>query len=71
MRARSENSVRVLLRIPAFRRLWGAITVSSFGDWMGLLATTSLAAYLTQRLVRRSPRARRSPACCSPGWRPT
>lgn len=48
MKARSENSIRVLLRIPAFRRLWGAITVSSFGDWMGLLATTSLAAYLTR-----------------------
>jgi dTMP kinase len=48
VKPRSENSIRVLLRIPAFRRLWAAITVSSFGDWMGLLATTSLAAYLTR-----------------------
>jgi dTMP kinase len=48
VKSRSNNSIRVLLRIPAFRRLWAAITVSSFGDWMGLLATTSLAAYLTR-----------------------
>jgi dTMP kinase len=48
VKERSENSIRVLLRIAAFRRLWAAITVSSFGDWMGLLATTSLAAYLTR-----------------------
>ncbi len=45
---RPPSSVRVLVRIPVFRRLWGAITVSSFGDWLGLLATTALAAYLTK-----------------------
>ena len=38
----------VLLRLPAFRRLWSAIAVSSLGDWLGLLATTALAAYLTK-----------------------
>lgn len=38
----------VLLRLPAFRRLWAAIAVSSLGDWLGLLATTALAAYLTK-----------------------
>lgn len=46
--SRSDSSVRVLLRLPAFRRMWAAISVSSFGDWLGLLATTALAAYLTK-----------------------
>ncbi len=48
MSKRESNSVRVLLRIPVFRRLWAAVAVSSLGDWLGLLATTSMAAYLTQ-----------------------
>lgn len=47
-RTKEPSSVRVLLRIPVFRRLWAAIAVSSFGDWLGLLATTALAAYLTK-----------------------
>jgi dTMP kinase len=38
----SEN----VLRIPAFRRLWNAMSFSSFGDWLGLLATTALAQQL-------------------------
>jgi len=45
---REPNSVTVLLRIPIFRRLWSAIAISSLGDWLGLLATTALAAYLTK-----------------------
>ena len=45
---REPNSVAVLLRIPIFRRLWSAIAISSLGDWLGLLATTALAAYLTK-----------------------
>src|SRR5664279_3779601 len=49
MRGKGEpNSVTVLLRIPIFRRLWAAIAISSLGDWLGLLATTALAAYLTK-----------------------
>ena len=32
--------------MPAFRRLWVVLAVSSFGDWLGLLATTALAAQL-------------------------
>ncbi len=47
-RKREPNSVGVLLRIPVFRRLWSAIAISSLGDWLGLLATTALAAYLTK-----------------------
>ncbi len=45
---KEPNSVGVLLRIPVFRRLWAAIAISSLGDWLGLLATTSLAAFLTR-----------------------
>ncbi|SEO65529.1 thymidylate kinase [Trujillonella endophytica] len=36
------------MRIPVFRRLWLAITVSSLGDWLGLLATTAMAQQLTR-----------------------
>ena len=32
-----------VLRIPAFRRLYVALAFSSLGDWLGFLATTSLA----------------------------
>ncbi len=31
------------LRIPTFRRLWWALTASSLGDWLGLLALTAMA----------------------------
>ncbi len=48
MARRKQNSIGVLLRITAFRRLWMAFSVSSLGDWLGLLATTALAAYLTK-----------------------
>lgn len=47
MGQRSENAVFVLLRIPVLRRMWAAITVSSLGDWLGLLANTALAQQLT------------------------
>jgi dTMP kinase len=35
-----------VLRIAAFRKLWIALSLSSFGDWLGFLAQTSLAASL-------------------------
>jgi dTMP kinase len=35
------------LGVPAFRRLWFALSLSSLGDWLGLLATTAMAAALT------------------------
>ncbi|MDP9406607.1 MAG: dTMP kinase [Actinomycetota bacterium] len=38
--------MRAALEVPAFRRLWVVLAVSSFGDWLGLLATTGLAARL-------------------------
>ena len=46
--AASDSALRSLLRIPVFRRLWLAITVSSLGDWLGLLATTAMAQQLTR-----------------------
>ena len=42
---RTRNSV---LSIPSFRRLWRAMAFSSFGDWLGLLATTALAQQLSE-----------------------
>src|SRR5947199_178620 len=34
-----EREVRNVLAIPAFRRLWIALTLSSLGDWLGLVPT--------------------------------
>lgn len=45
----STRSIRAserVLSIPDFRRLWNAMALSSFGDWLGLLATTALAQQL-------------------------
>jgi dTMP kinase len=38
-----EHDLRGVLRVPAFRKLWTALSLSSFGDWLGLLALTALA----------------------------
>jgi dTMP kinase len=46
--SRQHSALGALIRIPVFRRLWAGITLSSLGDWLGLLATTALAAYLTR-----------------------
>ncbi|MGY1811688.1 bifunctional MFS transporter/dTMP kinase [Blastococcus sp. SYSU D00820] len=43
-----DNAFVALVRIPVFRRLWASITVSSLGDWLGLLATTAMAQQLTR-----------------------
>ena len=45
--ARRENALLALARIKVVRRMWAAITFSSFGDWLGLLANTALAQHLT------------------------
>ena len=37
---------RAVLRLTAFRKLYTALVLSSFGDWLGFLATTALAAQL-------------------------
>ncbi|MEY9933499.1 dTMP kinase [Catenulispora sp. GP43] len=38
--------IREVLAIPDFRRLWTALSLSSLGDWLGLLAQSSLAVTL-------------------------
>jgi dTMP kinase len=38
-----EHDLRGVLQVPAFRKLWTALSLSSFGDWLGLLALTALA----------------------------
>ncbi|WP_237492981.1 dTMP kinase [Modestobacter sp. L9-4] len=38
--------VRAVLRVRDFRRLWLSMTLSSFGDWLGLLAITATATSL-------------------------
>lgn len=45
---RRENALLALFRIRVFRRIWAAITFSSLGDWLGLLANTALAQQLTR-----------------------
>jgi dTMP kinase len=40
------HDVAGVLRVTAFRRLWLALGLSSFGDWLGLLATTAMARQL-------------------------
>jgi dTMP kinase len=48
-RPRRENALLSLARIQVVRRMWAAITFSSFGDWLGLLANTALAQHLTHQ----------------------
>jgi dTMP kinase len=42
-----EHELRSVLAIKPFRRLWISLSLSSLGDWLGFLATTSLASQLT------------------------
>jgi dTMP kinase len=46
--ARSGFGLRGVLAVPAFRKLWVALSLSSFGDWLGFLAQTALAAELAK-----------------------
>ena len=38
-----DHDLRGVLRIASFRRLWTALSLSSLGDWLGLLALTAMA----------------------------
>lgn len=38
-----DHAIGGVLRIAAFRQLWTALSLSSLGDWLGLLALTALA----------------------------
>ena len=48
------DEVRGVLSYPTFRRLWIALSLSSLGDWLGLLAMISLARELSDGGVRES-----------------
>lgn len=43
-----------MLAIPAFRRLWGVTAVTATGEWLSLLALTSLATQLTTGYAAQS-----------------
>lgn len=43
VRPPARNDMLGVLAIPAFRKLWWNLGLSSLGDWLGLLATTALA----------------------------
>jgi len=43
-----QHDLRGVLEIRTFRLLWFALTTSSLGNWLGLLAITALAAQLVQ-----------------------
>lgn len=43
----TAHRVSSVLAIPAFRRLWSVTALTSTGEWMSLLALTSLATHLT------------------------
>ncbi len=45
--APAQEVTRSVLAIPAFRKLWNSMLLSSLGDWLGLLATTAMAQQLS------------------------
>jgi dTMP kinase len=45
---------KTVLSIRPFRRLYTALVLSSFGDWLGFLATTALAAQLVQGFTAKA-----------------
>jgi dTMP kinase len=46
--------LRAVLRIRDFRRLWLSMSLSSFGDWLGLLAITATAASLVNGFAAKN-----------------
>lgn len=52
--ASSVQALRGVLRTTGFRRIWYATALSSLGDWLGLLATTALAASLASSYQGRN-----------------
>ncbi|HEY8372668.1 MAG TPA: dTMP kinase [Pseudonocardiaceae bacterium] len=53
-RASTLHRMRSVLAIPAFRRLWTITALCSIGDWLSLLALTSLAYNLTTGYTAQS-----------------
>src|SRR4051812_29330939 len=46
--------LRAVLRVKDFRKLWLSMSLSSFGDWLGLLAITATAASLVNGFAAKN-----------------
>src|SRR3954453_9991713 len=46
--------IRAVLRVRDFRRLWESMALSSFGDWLGLLAITATATSLVDSFAGKN-----------------
>ena len=62
-----DHDLRGVLRIASFRRLWTALSLSSLGDWLGLLALTALAPRLAEDGYAAANLAIAASSSC--GWR--
>jgi dTMP kinase len=49
-----KHSLRAVLQIRDFRRLWMALGFSSLGDWMGLLALTAMASNFSESYAAKN-----------------
>ena len=58
-----------MLSIRPFRRLWIALSLSSLGDWLSILALIVLAPSLTSGGARRAARCAGPPAAPRPAGR--
>ncbi|MDQ3503157.1 MAG: MFS transporter, partial [Actinomycetota bacterium] len=52
--ARAGRGPRAALRNTRFRKLYTALVLSSFGDWLGFLATTALATQLVDTFASKA-----------------
>jgi dTMP kinase len=52
--AASVGRAKTVLSIRSFRQLYTALVLSSFGDWLGFLATTALAAQLVEGFTAKA-----------------
>ncbi|MDT7551295.1 MAG: dTMP kinase [Actinomycetota bacterium] len=52
--AANVGRAKTVLSIRSFRQLYTALVLSSFGDWLGFLATTALAAQLVQGFTAKA-----------------
>src|SRR3712207_9208558 len=46
--------IRAVLRVRDFRKLWLSMSLSSFGDWLGLLAITATATSLVDSFAGKN-----------------
>ena len=46
--------IRAVLKVRDFRKLWASMALSSFGDWLGLLAITATATSLVDTFASKN-----------------